>query len=812
MIKEPQIMKRILIVFLLLFVVAGILSALENNNNGNGRLLKTTNAVAWAKHEFQGFSMKVWISNQIAMGIEAWGNATDVPINQACGIGIGLEYPAGSPLCIEHLFGFGPMIGGIVNGTKYVSQSYSESALHEFIPLQKDTARDRIWRTSTNDGLYDYNFTDRKTGKVIPRLLTRSVNKRDFDDDGDGKVDEDELDGIDNDGDWNPLTDDVGADGVPDSAEIGCNGVYDPVFNPDPAGDDYSRTIRDVCHPDPNTGATRLKNDKDLYTEKNGIPDHGEPHVDEDYGAYSDQDFYLSATDTATSPTNAVGAASTHTPMYVKIFQKSYAWSSSFGEGIIPIDYYFINLGKYTIHNVYIGFNCDADVGPVNTTNYFAHNYADYMPDLRTAYIHNAQDRGSTPIGLTVLSTPRPLTELQYVFQWYPSGALGDVDSSVYGWLKGDPFGNQLIKPGSPPETPADMRVFYSFGEFDGVNHDGFKPGDTIKVSMALVAGEGVDGNERSLRANAEKALRINKNTYYAPVIPPSPKLTIETGFKSVKLKWEPHVPQRGELGPYDVWDDSNRLAEQYPDTSFRRINPPCLIPPHICNGSGKLPGGRIFEGFKLYRSEKPGTEKPSKSDFTLVKEFDLKDDPYEFNVGIESTYVDSNLQRGKVYWYAVTSFGIPNIAVIEIPNGQGGVTYDTLLTTPGESSPGDNAVYTDVPFSVSHNLGEVLVVPNPYRVDNDYTYESGGWEGRATNWTENNRLIKFIHLPTKCTIRVFSLMGDLVTTLEHSDPNRGELEWNILSGSSRALASGVYVFTVQSDLGTQVGKFVLIR
>jgi hypothetical protein len=117
-----------------------------------------------------------------------------------------------------------------------------------------------------------------------------------------------------------------------------------------------------------------------------------------------------------------------------------------------------------------------------------------------------------------------------------------------------------------------------------------------------------------------------------------------------------------------------------------------------------------------------------------------------------------------------------------------------------------------DLAFSSSQKLGEVLVVPNPYRVDRDYTLESGGWEGRARDWTESSRVLKFIHLPQRCTIRVFTLAGDHVTTIEHDDPYRGEEEWNILSESNRALASGVYLFTVESDLGRQVGKFVLIR
>ena len=114
--------------------------------------------------------------------------------------------------------------------------------------------------------------------------------------------------------------------------------------------------------------------------------------------------------------------------------------------------------------------------------------------------------------------------------------------------------------------------------------------------------------------------------------------------------------------------------------------------------------------------------------------------------------------------------------------------------------------------FSVSHEVGKVLVVPNPYRVDQDYTLESGGWEGRARSWTENKRLLKFTHLPPKCTIQIFTLAGDVVTTLHHDNPTRGELDWNVLSESGRAIASGVYVFCVESEFGKQIGKFAVIR
>ena len=110
-------------------------------------------------------------------------------------------------------------------------------------------------------------------------------------------------------------------------------------------------------------------------------------------------------------------------------------------------------------------------------------------------------------------------------------------------------------------------------------------------------------------------------------------------------------------------------------------------------------------------------------------------------------------------------------------------------------------------------------VVPNPYRSDLNYTFEEGGWEGRGQFWTENNRVIWFTHLPAQALIRIYSLSGDIVATLHHNDSQRetsdkpdGQEEWNLLSDSGRAIASGLYIFSVESEYGTQVGKFAVIR
>ncbi|MGA2625414.1 MAG: hypothetical protein ABSF91_16290, partial [Bacteroidota bacterium] len=172
---------------------------------------------------------------------------------------------------------------------------------------------------------------------------------------------------------------------------------------------------------------------------------------------------------------------------------------------------------------------------------------------------------------------------------------------------------------------------------------------------------------------------------------------------------------------------------------------------------------------------------------------------------------IDTNLVRGKTYWYAVTAYGIPDRTIISVKDNAGNTTYDTLFASNGESP--KIPMRIDLPFSPSSKVGGVLVVPNPYRVDQDYTFENGGWEGRAREWNETKRLIKFIHLPYNATIRIFTLAGELVTTLTNvGSSTPGEIEWDLLSQSNRALASGLYVFTVESQAGKQIGKFVLIR
>ena len=106
----------------------------------------------------------------------------------------------------------------------------------------------------------------------------------------------------------------------------------------------------------------------------------------------------------------------------------------------------------------------------------------------------------------------------------------------------------------------------------------------------------------------------------------------------------------------------------------------------------------------------------------------------------------------------------------------------------------------------------KVMVYPNPYRVDGQYAdnkYEPGGIYGKR---------IRFVNLPPRCTIRIYTLDGDLVQTIDH-EMDTHDLEatthwWNLVSRNSQAVVSGIYLFSVEDKDSeeNQVGKFVILK
>lgn len=452
--------------------------------------------IGYAKHALQGFNLRYWLSNQMCLGLQAWD--LDVPADEP----FGLEYPVGSG--IEHLFGGGPWLGAIVGGTALVTEGYNGDNAQKYFRPGVAHLRELIWRTST---------WERPT----------EPNLRGHDDDGDGAVDEDDLDGLDNDGDWSAAFDDIGADGVPDSMEVGCKGGFDAGLNPDPAYDNYDPSKRDSCSPD-GAGLYPTMGDPDLYTEGNSIPDHGEPRVDEDYGAMSDNDLYCSARDDYNN------GPIEHAPMGARVTQRSYAWHpGSSAEAISILEYTFRNEDTVDWVDPYLAFFADADVGPPGTGAYWGRNYTCFIDSVRMAYTHNPVDLASTPLGVAAVGASKPIDSLGIVFDWYDmtnNPMPGSVDSLLYQEISGGPFPDPPANPCGSESNLGDTRFLISAGPFDTIS-----PGEEATIAFALVSGETVGEMAR----HASRARRIYDAGGYV-----SPAARVESfGAGSVTIGWD---------------------------------------------------------------------------------------------------------------------------------------------------------------------------------------------------------------------------------------------------------------------------------
>ncbi len=112
-----------------------------------------------------------------------------------------------------------------------------------------------------------------------------------------------------------------------------------------------------------------------------------------------------------------------------------------------------------------------------------------------------------------------------------------------------------------------------------------------------------------------------------------------------------------------------------------------------------------------------------------------------------------------------------------------------------------------------------VVVYPNPYRIDGNYqSVEGGAFEGRNVDpslSSDRKRAIHFSNLPNKCTIRIFSIDGDLIRQIEHDmpkdEPTSMHDSWDLITRNTQSVVSGIYYYSVESEYGHQIGKLVII-
>jgi hypothetical protein len=584
--------------------------------------------------------------------------------------------------------------------------------------------------------------------------------------------------------------------------------------------------------------------------------------------AVSEEDFVSVYTDTFLSAKGFQFAPPKHQrALGIEVVEKSYQFSLPFAEDIVFFDLVIRNVGKNHIRNFYAGFFADNDMGCIGSvlqtddaTGFMVVNSTG--DTVNTAWMVEPDgDTGCMPgvVGVRVL---RPTArEGRVSFNWWMSDTevsskddWGPVTVNVY---NGDPNSRDPI--GSPEDDPEKYLIMGN-GSFDEPQFDPFRkefnpnipggstpndnsrflisfgplgakdstitdpqdrmfgqtvkilaPGDSVLFTYAVIGGEGDPAVAQASQSfDANSFVDLGQNALIAGIMfdnpgvdtdgdgyagddldgdgaidtgdgvpdfkgpppPPSPPLQAVPGDRTVTLDWSAADPNSPGYNPNDPNLPLNFKDPFIPDDPNTQENE-----------------SKDFEGFRVLRSES-GTL----GSFEVLAEFDVADNEFSRNTGLVFNYVD-RVPNGQEFYYAVVSFdrGAPSFGIETLESSA------LLNLTKLAASPKTTASLEK----------EIWVEPNPY-------VERSGFEDSQITVAvqiENFRMIDFVNVPSPCTIRVFTVDGDLVTTLEHNNPNSSRARWNLLTRNSRPLASGIYVFAVETPAGDRsLGRFVVIK
>ena len=146
----------------------------------------------------------------------------------------------------------------------------------------------------------------------------------------------------------------------------------------------------------------------------------------------------------------------------------------------------------------------------------------------------------------------------------------------------------------------------------------------------------------------------------------------------------------------------------------------------------------------------------------------------------------------GYLWFNSLTTGSDSKIEILDIANN----AYSALGLSPGISKGGKP--------TTQEALDNIRVVPNPYNIS---AAKELGYGDLA-----QNRLY-FFNIPGRCNIKIYSELGELIDTIEHTDGS-GDQAWDSLTSSGQIVVSGIYIAVIE-DLTSglnKIVKFVIIR
>lgn len=503
----------------------------------------------------------------------------------------------------------------------------------------------------------------------------------------------------------------------------------------------------------PDSGKVAISTDTLTWPIANGIPYWPIRTVDDKDSINSQEDTYAVYRDETNQQyqTNLV------------VYQTTYAWSTSKDEDYIIMKFEIENDTTVAHDGLYFGMYTDFDAGGVE--NDFEDDKWGFEKDRNFYYIYDADNISSDwpgvqpfMLGLVFLETPTTTNGKTGITDWHyssdgdsPWGDIVAEDKIVYQWMSSDP----ALK--SNNRWP---NLFHgddlNYDDVTQINQAGQRL-DAIGASgpYSIQPGEKltfilalVAGQDYSeISENVDRIYRVY-NDGLKVIPPPKPTLSFEAFNNKITLKWT----NEKELNFID------------PITGLTRV-----------------------KNYKVFKTTDP--QRNDWGDPVAVIPASGNTNPY--------TYTWTDPQTTSNYFYYSYS-----VTVEDIDGLESGKTF-----LPSDQSALENTAEIRPVDAPEQSVNDIKVVPNPYII-------SATWERKRLGdplLGEPVRDLSFTNLPSECTIKIYTIDGDLVKTIEHTS-GTGTAFWDIRSEYNQLIATGVYFYHVSSKYGEKIGKFAIVR
>jgi hypothetical protein len=604
---------------------------------------------------------------------------------------------------------------------------------------------------------------------------------------------------------------------------------------------------------------TNSDDPEDVVIERSTLLDSRHYHPE----AISHQDFLADFTDSNIIVPGTSIVIPDHTPMDVSVHLEAYAWNYPFADAFVIFNYTIKNTAQTSFHDLWIGLWADLVVRNVSITPprvgapFYQHVGNGWTDSLQLAYAYDYDgDPGFTDsyVGLKLLGAAPPYGDTAYTgFAHMHVWGFRDFTDPVYFSPQNDqeryqkmsvPMTSQEIE--NILREPSNRMTLLSTGPFERLD-----PDSTMNVVFAIVCGKKY-GNDPTTEDTELAKLNLFTNAFWAQtayhgedrngngVLDPGEDLDGDG-----ELDEGEDLDGDGQLDPNEDLDEDG-ILDRYilptpPQTPRIKVVPgdrevTVYWDSRAENSIDFISGLKDFEGYRVYRS-RLGEDLPGRDllgSMVRIAEYDSIN-----GIGYDTGFELARLPEPMVFYETDPEAGTVDtlvcpyrLANYDLHSGwqyaYSVTAYDTGDPTYGlsslESSYLSNVVRVFPGALPTEDGGPaVTVYPNPYVV-------GAYWDGGL----ERERKLYFRNLPPRCTVRIYTLAGDLVDSFNHEAETYdgsdtpwfdeysragaqfagGEHAWDLITTSDQAIATGLYLYAVENlDNGdVQRGRFLVIK